>query len=455
MFAEMFNHCRNLKSIDISNFTIRNDAYAYMMLAECSYLQTVNMGDNTFDNANGLLYLSGRLSDLVYIRCTNTVKDKFVTQSNFYGYNSSIMHCYTDNEEMPEYVPVQNDYYRSTDFSMNGKHKILQHATAGQGVDIVLYGDGYSDRLIADGTYESVANKTMEAIFSMEPYKSYRHLFNVYLYYAVSVNEVIGRDTAFDTSLGTNENTSIIGVINASAFDEELLSITNKPFYKLACVGFVNNDSYHGSCEMVVSNGYEDYGNGRAYAWITANHDEEQYRTTVLHEFGHGFAKLGDEYYLGPNTYTSADDLNWMHKCGFYMNLDTTSSSEDILWSDFLKDTRYANSGLGVFEGGFAKYQYGIWRSTGNSIMNDNNTEYNVPSRKAIYNRIHKLAYGEGWQFDYETFVQQDLKNIPSQTKASPTKSAPYPARVNKTPFFKMEESISSDGKKTITVIMN
>lgn len=46
--------------------------------------------------------------------------------------------------------------------------------------------------------------------------------------------------------------------------------------------------------------------------------------------------------------------------------------------------------------------------------MNDGNGSFNAPSREAIYYRIHKLAYGPEWEYDYEEFVKWDqgAKNI-------------------------------------------
>lgn len=83
-------------------------------------------------------------------------------------------------------------------------------------------------------------------------------------------------------------------------------------------------------------------------------------------------------------------------------------------------------------------------------------TEFNAPSREAIYYRIHKLAYGEDWQYDYETFVQQDLKNIPSSQQAHPSpKYAPKRAIANRKHIFKMEESISEDGMKMLTITLD
>jgi hypothetical protein len=80
--------------------------------------------------------------------------------------------------------------------------------------------------------------------------------------------------------------------------------------------------------------------------------------------------------------------------------------------------------------------------------------EYSVPAREAIYKKIHKLAYGEDWQYDYETFVQQDLKTISSVSQSS-SRYVPYPARVSQKHYYKMESSIAADGKKKTTVIMN
>ena len=43
--------------------------------------------------------------------------------------------------------------YESSDFSEDGKAVLLQRATEGRGIDIVLMGDAFSDRLVANGVY--------------------------------------------------------------------------------------------------------------------------------------------------------------------------------------------------------------------------------------------------------------------------------------------------------------
>ena len=90
----------------------------------------------------------------------------------------------------------------------------------------------------------------------------------------------------------------------------------------------------------------------------------------------------------------------------------------------FIADERYRSENIGAFLGG-DRYMLGIWHPTENSIMNDNTGEFNAPSREAIYYRIHKLAYGESWNYDYEEFVNWDLarRRVTTRTLSTPTKT--------------------------------
>ena len=84
------------------------------------------------------------------------------------------------------------DYYISSDFSQNGTTTTLQTAFKGNGIDIVLMGDAYSDRQIADGTYKADMENLYDNLFTEEPYKSFKDHFNVYYVNVVSVTEGYG-----------------------------------------------------------------------------------------------------------------------------------------------------------------------------------------------------------------------------------------------------------------------
>ena len=94
--------------------------------------------------------------------------------------------------------------YESSDFSEDGKAALLQRATEGRGIDIVLMGDAFSDRLVANGVYMQKMRQAADAFFSEEPYRSFRHLFNVFAVKAVSRHEAVSErhSTALGVSFG-------------------------------------------------------------------------------------------------------------------------------------------------------------------------------------------------------------------------------------------------------------
>lgn len=64
----------------------------------------------------------------------------------------------------------------------------LQKATKGKkgGINIVLLGDGYDAKSIADGSYLKTMKQEMEYFFGLEPYTTYRGYFNVYTAFPLS-----------------------------------------------------------------------------------------------------------------------------------------------------------------------------------------------------------------------------------------------------------------------------
>jgi hypothetical protein len=100
---------------------------------------------------------------------------------------------------------VMPDFYVSTDYSKNGESTLIQQASEGKGINLVLMGDGYSDRQIESGLYHEDMEIAADLFFDIEPYKSFRHLFNVYVVTAVSATEGIGNGpTAFTTYYSVN-----------------------------------------------------------------------------------------------------------------------------------------------------------------------------------------------------------------------------------------------------------
>ena len=319
------------------------------------------------------------------------------------------------------------DYYMSTDYSSDGKVKQLQKAKKGAGIDIVLMGDGFSDRQIADGTYESVMRKMADAFFSEEPYTTYRDLFNVYSVNVVSTTEgydnpgqALGGWFGEGTQVGGNDTRCIeyaLGAVSEDRMDNTLIIVA------------MNSDKYAGTCWMHDSVSDNDYGCGTSVAYFPIGTSDDGLAQLVHHEAGgHGFAKLADEYayeYMGTIPQDVIDARNYKVPYGWWKNCDFTNDYNTVKWSRFLADERYQYDGLGCFEGAFT-YWRGAWRPTDTSIMRYNTGGFNAPSREAIWYRLHKLAYGDSWQYDYEEFVAYDAVNRKTAASASaPRRYAP------------------------------
>lgn len=327
-----------------------------------------------------------------------------------------------DYGDLSEFYP---DCYISSDYSQDGKVKTLQTASKGNGIDIVLMGDAYSDREIADGSYEADMEYMYDNLFTQEPFKTHKDMFNVYYVNVVSMTE--GYDYAGAALGGYFGDGTLVGGNDNKCFEYALNAISEDEMDEALIIVAMNSDAYAGTCYMYYPESATDtYGSGPSISYFPRGGDAETFAQLLHHEAnGHGFAKLADEYAYedmgaAPTDYvtqTRDQQNNW----GWWKNVDFTSDPEQVRWSYFLEDERYANEGLGVFEGGLT-YWSGVWRPTEDSIMRYNTGGFNAPSREAIYYRIHKLAYGDSWEYDYEDYVEYDAVNRASSASA-PQKS--------------------------------
>lgn len=316
-----------------------------------------------------------------------------------------------DYGDLSEFYP---DYYYSTDYSQDGVVKTLQTATKGNGIDIVLMGDAYSDRQIAGGLYKRDMETLYNNLFTEEPYKSYKELFNVYYVNVVSATE--GYDHNKTALKGYFGHGTFAGGNDAICFEYAQKAIDEKRMDEVLVIVAMNANRYAGTCFMYdPENATGDYSSGASVAYFPKVEDISALTGLLHHEAnGHGFAKLADEYAYEANGRVPVNNAlqykTQQSDWGWWKNVDFTNNPTTIRWSHFLKDARYKNEGLGVYEGGLT-YWEGVWRPTENSIMRYNSGGFNAPSREAIYYRIHKLAYGDSWRYDYEDFAKYDAVN--------------------------------------------
>lgn len=316
----------------------------------------------------------------------------------------------------------------SVDFSEDGKIDTLQQHAKGEGIPIVLMGDGFVDQELADGTYRRVMEKAMENLFTEEPVKSLREYFDVFMINAVSENNDFGMGykTAFSCKLAGGNSTVIKGDdVSVQVYVGKVLKEEKKK-NSLAVV-VLNTSVYAGTTYL----GYQD-GNGKfiefaiAYCPVIETLESEHFRQVLVHEaVGHGFGKLEDEYvYLDKGNVTTLEmqRIRTMQANGWAQNVDFTASKDTVLWASFLTDSRYQNEHLGVYEGA-CTYPKGAYRPSEDSMMNSNTCAFNAPSRKSLYEKVMKI--GMDTEQVLEDFVTFDKAHLPEMLPvASYTRAA-------------------------------
>lgn len=311
----------------------------------------------------------------------------------------------------------------SVDFSEDGKIDTLQQHAKGEGISIVLMGDGFVDQELADGTYRRVMEKAMENLFTEEPVKSLREYFDVFMINAVSENNDFGMGykTAFSCKLAGGNSTTIIGDdTSVQIYVGKVLDKEKKKENSLAVV-ILNTSAYAGTTYW----GYQGKNNklvefAIAYCPVIDNLDSEHFRQVLVHEaIGHGLGKLEDEYVYsdkGSISTLEIQRIRTMQANGWLQNVDFTASKDTVLWASFLTDSRYQNEHLGVYEGA-CTYPKGAYRPSEDSMMNSNTCAFNAPSRMSLYEKVMKIGMAVE-QVSYEDFVAFDKAHLPNTLPA-------------------------------------
>ncbi|MBO4768642.1 MAG: hypothetical protein J5495_03805, partial [Bacteroidales bacterium] len=299
--------------------------------------------------------------------------------------------------------PLDDELYESTDYSRDGEVVALQKASVGKGINLVFMGDAYTDRDIASGEYDSYMSQSVEEFFNIEPYKSFRNRFNVYVVRVVSRHGRTG--DGYSTALGTHATVNSITTGDIDKVYEYALKvpeITGKD--NLAIGVMVNSSSMRGITDMS-----ETLQSGIAF-YSSVNNLRDYFGPLVRHEMGgHAFAFLADEYSTNNASLSQSeiDDYNRVYnKYGWAANIDFTDNPNEVKWSAFLSDERYKDE-VGIYEGASGVTK-GVFRPSPNSMMNQNQEYFNAPSRWAIYKRIMEQS-GETASFD--KFLEYDSVN--------------------------------------------
>lgn len=350
-------------------------------------------------------------SDVSWARYVSTraLTDKTVTieleENNTSSERKAIITLKDRNSDAKEEINIFQAGNPTTNASKDKEVKVLQQHTKGNGIKLVLMGDGYIEEdLVEGGEYDNMMKKTMEAFFDVEPLTSLREYFDVISIKAVSeIRKINTGKTAFNAYY----NGRIINGNKNKCKEYAKIAIGSEDLSNVTTIIIVNDRSWAGTCYMY----HEDASSIAMCANVHGG--GVIFRRMVQHEgAGHGFGLLADEYggRNRPSEYGITSIKNWMNKHHRYLNIDINSDPEKVHWNIFLKDNRYRGEHLGVYEGGH-EYNYGVYRPAQTSIMKSLNiVGFNPPSRLAIYKRAMRLAYGDSWQYNHDEFIKFDEK---------------------------------------------
>ena len=302
----------------------------------------------------------------------------------------------------------------------------LQKATKGKkgGINIVLLGDGYDAKSIADGSYLKTMKQEMEYFFGLEPYTTYRGYFNVYTAFPLSTESGVG---TVNTIRYNRFNTTFTGGVELKADYDEIFAyalnaptVTKDNLNQTLIIMVPNTTEYGGVTQMWTS------GAAIAFCPLSTYSYPLDSRGVIQHEAGgHGFGKLGDEY-IYHNAFI--DNCHCMDGCdhgsafnmykalGWYENLSFTGKMQSVPWSHLIFDPRYSDL-VDIYEGGYM-HSRGVFRSEQNSCMNNNIPYYSTISRESIVKRIKRYA---GETYSFEDFVKNDKREAGNVTRSTGT----------------------------------
>ena len=300
----------------------------------------------------------------------------------------------------------------------------LQKATKGKkgGINIVLLGDGYDAKSIADGSYLKTMKQEMEYFFGLEPYTTYRGYFNVYTAFPLSTESGVG---TVNTIRYNRFNTTFTGGVKLKADYDEIFAyalnaptVTKDNLNQTLIIMVPNTTEYGGMTQMWTS------GAAIAFCPLSTYSYPLDSRGVIQHEAGgHGFGKLGDEY-IYHNAFIDnchcidgcdhGSAFNMYKALGWYENLSFTGKMQSVPWSHLIFDPRYSDL-VDIYEGGYM-HSRGVFRSEQNSCMNNNIPYYSTISRESIVKRIKRYA---GETYSFEDFVKNDKREAGNVTRST------------------------------------
>lgn len=156
-------------------------------------------------------------------------------------------------------------------------------------VDVAIIAEGYT--AAEEAKFEADLARFTGVFFKLEPYKSHRDKFNI-----AGVFKASAESGCDEPSHGSFKSTVLNATFDSLGSERYLLTEDNKSLRDIAA--HVPYDA------LYIMVNHKRYGGGGIYnLYCTFTTDNQWYEYLFLHEFGHSFAGLADEYYTSDVAY--------------------------------------------------------------------------------------------------------------------------------------------------------
>jgi len=238
-------------------------------------------------------------------------------------------------------------------------------------VDIVFMGDGYLASDI-ETTYVGHINAMLDHLFreGEAPFPRYEHFFNVH-----RINVVSNERGADVPPLGIYRDTALDATYYFDGTTERLLSIDAGKGMTALNAG-LSGAPFTAEMRLVTINDTRYGGGGGFFATYAGGNSSAT--EVALHELGHSFSNLADEYDYGSGTYTGGEPSE----------PNVTTNPLGAKWANWIGYNQPGLGVIGAYEGGLYVAK-GIYRPSLNSKMRSLGTPFNAVSIEKIVRDIY------------------------------------------------------------------
>ena len=167
--------------------------------------------------------------------------------------------------------------------------EVVKSGEPGRKVDVALVAEGYTAD--EEGKFKADLDRFAAVFFKFEPYRSHKDKFNL-----TGVFKPSPESGCDEPSHGSFRATALGATFDSLGSERYLLTEDNKSLRDIAA-----HAPYDALYIMV---NHKRYGGGGIYnLYCTFTTDNQWYEYLFLHEFGHSFAGLADEYYTSEVAY--------------------------------------------------------------------------------------------------------------------------------------------------------